>query len=58
MATIRMTEEETRTYDEGAFDDQVELMRALRVKARVLMAESGDPVEVTTADGIVVYVAQ
>lgn len=52
MSTIQMTAEQTATYDaDGA--EAVELMRTLREQAQARLEETGEPVEILTADGIV-----
>jgi len=54
IKTIKMTPEQTAAYDA----DDMDLIRELREQAEAIHAETGDTVEVVTADGIVALVAQ
>lgn len=54
MKSITMTAEQTIRYDA----DDVALIRELRAEAEDLHRQTGETVEVYTADGIVAIVAQ
>ena len=51
--TIKMTKAETRIWDANDGDSET-MMRATRQRARDIAARTGRPVEIHTADGIVV----
>lgn len=57
MATIKMTAEQTETYNDAGEPGEL-LMRELREQARALHDKTGETVEIVTADGIVADVAQ
>lgn len=52
MRSITMTDDETRIYDADG-KDAIELMADLRDRSRALARETGETVEIYTADGIV-----
>lgn len=58
MRSIKMTVEQTETYDHGDGPAQDKLMRGLRAQAQELFDETGETVEIYTADGIVADVVQ
>lgn len=54
MRSITMTAEQTAAYD----NDDMSVIRDLMDQAQRLHEETGETVEVYTADGIVAFVAQ
>lgn len=53
MRAITMTAEQTRVYDDGDERAAKALMQELRQQARELREQTGETVEIYTADGIV-----
>jgi hypothetical protein len=55
--SITMTNEQTETYDADELAS-AELMTELRAEARRIMEQTGQPVEIYTADGILAEFVQ
>lgn len=53
MRSITMTSEQTETYDGGSDEEQIALMAALRRQAQALADDTGETVEIYTAEGVV-----